>query len=285
VGNFDVPEPTIIERDALAGHRIAVSVSESADLARLGLTEYHCRLVVAEVSRAIMLAGGIVIYGGNLSDSSYTRILIDEAQRFGKGAPGLEIVLDESTHRGTSPDVIDAVDRHLGEHYGRLFVMEGDRAILWALRHREHEWNENVASSLTAMRMHVTAASDARLVVGGKLVNYRGSEPGVIEEARLSAEAGKPLLIAGGYGGAAAALLGTALPALLDEAFSLPDFPAGIRDVADSLDGFGEVLERTGGLVIDLEEGLGKTLALSHRPADLATTTVQLLASCFAERK
>lgn len=88
-GNFDVPEPSIIERNALVGHRIAVSVSESADLARLGLTEYHCRLVVAEVARAIMLAGGIVVYGGNLSASGYTRILIHEAQRFGRGSRGL----------------------------------------------------------------------------------------------------------------------------------------------------------------------------------------------------
>jgi hypothetical protein len=51
-------EPTLISRDALSGKKVALSVSESADLARLGLTEQHCRLVVAEVGRAIMLAGG-----------------------------------------------------------------------------------------------------------------------------------------------------------------------------------------------------------------------------------
>ena len=69
-------EPTLISRDALSGKKVALSVSESADLARLGLTEQHCRLVVAEVGRAIMLAGGTVVYGGHLNPGGYTEILI-----------------------------------------------------------------------------------------------------------------------------------------------------------------------------------------------------------------
>ena len=68
-------EPTLISRDALSGQKVALSVSESADLSRLGLTEQHCRLVVAEVGRAIMLAGGTVVYGGHLNPGGYTEIL------------------------------------------------------------------------------------------------------------------------------------------------------------------------------------------------------------------
>lgn len=275
-------EPKLIKRNALAGRRVALSVSESADLLRLGLTEYHCRLVVAEVSRAIMLAGGIVVYGGNLSESGYTRILINEAQRFGSGTPGLEIVLDESTRDGTLDAEIDRVDRQLGESYGRLLVMETNTAVLWSDRSRNRDRSVSPIESLTAMRKHVSNTSDARLLVGGKLSGYLGNGPGVIEEARLSTEAGKLNLIAGGYGGAAAALLRVSAPGLRGDLLDLDNFPAGVDEISDHLEEFLAAVSNAGGPNVDQTTGAGRTLALSHRPADLATASVQLLASHFA---
>ena len=118
-------EPTLISRDALSGQKVALSVSESADLARLGLTEQHCRLVVAEVGRAIMLAGATVVYGGNLKPGGYTEILIDEAQRFGNGRAALEITLAESEYRKLSEDELIAADRGLGD-VGRLTLVSAE---------------------------------------------------------------------------------------------------------------------------------------------------------------
>jgi hypothetical protein len=276
-------EPELIKRDALEGRRVALSVSESADLMRLGLTEYHCRLVVAEVSRAIMLAGGIVVYGGNLSSSGYTRILIDEAQRFGGGTPSLEIVLDESTRASTPISDVNEVDRQLGQSYGHMFVMEHDNAVLWSERDPHHGWAGDAVASLTAMRRHVSSASSARLLVGGKLKGYLGDGPGVIEEARLSTAVGNLVLIAGGYGGAAAALLGVAAPSLRSGVLGLPNFPDDAESVSEHLDSFGAVLAEAGAPAIDQTTGPGRTLALSHRPADIATSTVQLLAGHFAD--
>lgn len=66
------------------------------------------------------------------------------------------------------------------------------------------------------MRERITQASQARLVLGGKLTGFAGLVPGVVEEAWLSLKSRHPLFLAGGFGGAARAvadlLLGTARP-------------------------------------------------------------------------
>lgn len=48
------------------------------------------------------------------------------------------------------------------------------------------------------MREHVASETRACLVVGGRLAGYVGAEPGVIDEARLTIQAGRLLLAAGG---------------------------------------------------------------------------------------
>lgn len=54
-------EPELVARDALRGITVGISVSDSADLSRLGLTPAHCELAVAELARAIFLAGGRIV--------------------------------------------------------------------------------------------------------------------------------------------------------------------------------------------------------------------------------
>jgi hypothetical protein len=47
---------------------------------------------------------------------------------------------------------------------------------------------------------------EARVVVGGKLGSFAGVLPGIAEEVLYSLEAGQPLYLVGGFGGAAAAI-------------------------------------------------------------------------------
>ncbi len=60
------------------------------------------------------------------------------------------------------------------------------------------------AAELTALRKHITQLLDpgCRICLGGKTSGYQGNEPGVMEEARLALEYGKPLYLMGGFGGA-----------------------------------------------------------------------------------
>lgn len=269
-------EPTLIPRDALSGQKIALSVSESADLARLGLTEQHCRLMVAEVGRAIMLAGATVVYGGNLVRDGYTHILIEEAQRFSNGRQALEIVLAESEYRLLGEGELLDADRSLGD-FGRFTLVSASGASMPISDTQVGSWAGGSSEALTAMRKYTAAQTDARLVVGGRLVDYAGAEPGIVEEARLTIETGRTLLAAGGYGGAAAAVARRLRPEDFD-AWVPDNYPAHGDDA-----GVLAALERLEATLSDnppaqeLDEVLLRNLSISHRPADVATATVRLL--------
>lgn len=275
-------EPSLISQDALSGRRIALSVSESLDLARLGLTEQHCRLVVAEVGRAIMLAGGTVMYGGDLRSGGYTEILIEEAQRFGGGMPVLEITLAESVYRKLDGETLIAADRNLGG-VGRLILVSESGYLVPTSDALTEAPSPDAAVALTAMRGYVARTSAARLIVGGRLSGYSGAEPGVIEEARLTIHAGRPLLAAGGYGGAAAAVAQRLRPQ--DFRSWVPDdYPCHAHDpeVARALDELSDANARAGANDM-FDEELLHLLTISHRPADIARATVRLLSGLVTE--
>src|SRR5262249_40153867 len=63
----------------------------------------------------------------------------------------------------------------------------------------EDEW----ADGLTAMRDVMTAMSDARIVLGGRVDGFKGRMPGVAEEALAALRVGEPLFVVGGFGGCA----------------------------------------------------------------------------------
>lgn len=270
-------DPTLVPQDALARRRIALSVSESADLATLGLSERHCRLVVAEVTRAILLAGGTVVYGGRLEPEGYTRVLLDEIQRFKEGTASIEIVLAEPEFRNTSAEKLNAINQRLGT-LGRLRLVD-HRGVELSLRDKSRPADDfSAADAYTAMRRFVASVTSARIVVGGQLAGFEGSEPGVIEEARLSLEAGAELYIAGGYGGAAA-LLVTAVrghtPGWMPQ-----DFPRHAADpsVQSALDRFRMVnAMKAGGNALSATDA--RVLEASHRPGDIATTVTRALAA------
>ncbi|MGX9901309.1 hypothetical protein ACW0JT_18185 [Arthrobacter sp. SA17] len=127
--------------------------------------------------------------------------------------------------------------------------------------------------ALSAMRRTVTDRIHARIAVGGALSGYQGTEPGVVEEARLTLEAGKPLYVAGGYGGAAAAMA-KAL-GFDDFAWAPDDFPvdASSAQVDEALNrltsAFAANASRDG-----LTNDERTVLAVSHRPANIATLLV-----------
>ncbi len=70
---------------------------------------------------------------------------------------------------------------------------------------RRYAW----ARSLTFMRQTMQQATSARVVMGGKLTNYLGLWPGVLEEAVLTLRARQPLYLLGLFGGAARLVIDT----------------------------------------------------------------------------
>lgn len=267
-------DPVKLPPSALAGLRIGVSVSDSADLARLGLSPKHLDLVMAETARAILLAGGTLVYGGNLSPTGFTYILLEEARRFASEREAVEFYIPLSEHMSASVDEINSLEKDIGL-CGRLHLMTGDGIPQTpAQQRRSTEKDETpAAEALSAMRKTTAATSDARLLLGGKLSGYAGAEPGIVEEARYTLEAGKPLLLAGGYGGAAGALcigLGICDSEWLPEGCPADADQEKIGEMVGSLRTKYEQLRDDDGL----SSPERSTLARSHRPSDIATLTV-----------
>ena len=126
------------------------------------------------------------------------------------------------------------------------------------------------AKALTGLRRYMAAQTSARLVVGGRRSGYQWVMPGVVEEALLAVEAGHPVFLAGGFGGATADVA-RAL------GLGVPDWPElrsesdtghedGVRALERAARQHGWSPESNG---LNEEENL--RLAASHRASDVAS--------------
>lgn len=265
-------DPALVAHDALRGKSVAISVSDSADLSRLGLTPAHCELAVAELARAIFLAGGTIVYGGRLvPGGGFTDILIDELRRYREDRSALILCVPESEHKRMSDDELVRRERELSVSAQLVCLDTSGEPINIRLRPDGHS-PVDVAAALTGMRRHITSRCDARVIVGGALRGFQGRMPGIIEEAILSHQGGQPLYIAAGFGGAAAAVaqrLGRT-----DTSWYPPDFPDG----ADDHEGALEQLRVADNARPRPEDGLSNSerdvLGATHRPGEIAALVV-----------
>lgn len=282
----------LVPRDALTGLDIALSVSDSLDLSRLGLTTAHCEQAVAEIARAVFLAGGSITYGGWPRPEGFTQVLLDEVLKYSDNRKALTLCASLSEHAAMSDDEVDAMDRRLGTSAELVLLGPDGRPMTVAEREQARRDGElptelspqERAAALSAMRAHVTAATAARVLVGGKLRNFQGAVPGLVEEALCSVAAGRPLYVSAGFGGAAAAVV-RALGH--DDLAWAPDgFPAGSDDdgVAAALAALTEQA-RLSAVDDGLSEHDRRQLSATHRPGTIATLVVQGLARWSAARQ
>jgi len=193
----------------LAERRIGLSVSDSPDLAQLGLGPEHVEDALVEVTRYLVASGATVVYGGDLRRNGFTELLLEVIARHQVGSdPAIrfENFLAWPVHASMPFDTLAATDE-LFAPVGKLICLtpEGeemsmvDRAGFDQARVDDEEWGP----ALTAMRTMLAIRCDARIVAGGATSIYKGSMPGVAEEALLSLRAERPTFVLGGLGGCA----------------------------------------------------------------------------------
>jgi hypothetical protein len=221
-----------------------------------------------ELSAALIDRGHTVVYGGAPGR--------DLTERLGR--------IDRARHAddpNARPHVVNYVADHLwDDHTGESSDLLRVRARPGAVT--EGSTDSIVVANLSAMRRQMTQHADVRIVIGGALrPGAPGTRlaPGVVEEAYLALDAGIPLIIAGGFGGAAElmadALIGRLDPRTvdtLDEHFLAPETEPG---TAASVQ-FREMLWRftsVGVLRNGLTDGENLELLHSSRP-DTVTTLI-----------
>jgi hypothetical protein len=266
----------LLPSEILRGARIAISVSESPDLDRLGLLEIHFRLALGEIASSVLVSGGTLAYGGHLRPDGYTTFLIQELQKYGRRDSPLLICLAWQEHRELALSELAARKKALGL-LGRIVRLDADGAETDPGRDRD-DAAQLVADpalrrrALTGMRCYMATHTQGRVLLGGKRRGFQGEIPGLMEEALISLQHGHPVYLAGGFGGVTADIaqaLGVDDGAWLSP---LLDAPAPDPRWTDGFSRLRAIPAQPGwaGLNNGLADDENWRLAASHRPSDIA---------------
>lgn len=269
--------PDLVPTDALTGVTVALSVSASADLPRLGLHEKHAEYAIAEIARAVLTAGGNLAYGGRIHPNGFTQFLMHELRRYGARGHRLTVCIAQPEHRKLALSQLKELDERL-EPSCRLRFLDGDGNVVDYRSGRGEAPRvardpRDAAHAYSAMRRDMGAVSHARIVLGGKLAGFQGAMPGIVEEAVVTLQDGQPLYVAGGFGGAAALVARTAQ--LGDHSWlpdGVPDHdPEDPRLLRGRSALRAALAANDGALQAGLHPVESQRLAWSHRPGDIAT--------------
>lgn len=282
-------QDVVLKPDALRGVRIAVSVSDSPDLAALGLVETHFRLALAEIARSVLVSGGKLAYGGHLAPDGYTAMLINELHRYSRRDKPLRIYLAWQEHRKLSKSEIEKQASDLGLSGEIVCLDASGKPISKPANRGEAPLPVSNASTgrraLTALRLRMAQDTDCRVIVGGRRANFQGEMPGVLEEALASIQCRQPLYVAGGFGGIAANI--AFRMKLLDSDF-LPAIGAEAkydRRVIVGLDKLASAIRDRGIPDNGLTDIENARLAATHRPSEIAALVSLGLGRRFARSK
>lgn len=199
-------------QEPLSQKAIAIAISESPDMAALGLGPEHLRDAMAEIARHLLAMGARLVYGGDLRANGFTELLFELVARYrrdadvGDARPAVvnyiawPIVVSRpaAEMRGLVDELAGVAELHfLDPHGGELTPSSLDDVPRPSVTDRD--W----AVALSAMRGVLTRVTDARIVLGGRTEGYKGRMPGIAEEALTALEGGQPLFLLGGFGGCA----------------------------------------------------------------------------------
>ncbi len=224
---------------ALAGKSIALSISDSPSLYKLGLSQEHLQDAMAEIARYLLASGARLVYGGDLRPGGFTRVLLELAETYyvpardrnvnGRELPIMNVLAWPVHCTMGSHELLEWRDSF--GRFGELVCLSQMGSVL-DLQHRaadssyhstqvsERDWKRG----LTLMRSFVTSICEARVVLGGQLDGFKGAMPGIAEEVIQSFDANIPVYLCGGYGGCARVIWRSLLEGNSDDHGPSPDF-------------------------------------------------------------
>ena len=262
---FSTPLERSGQNRSLAGKLIAMSMSESSDIARWGMDELHQTQTMLELSRHLLIRGASLAYGGHLGEPGYTRKLF-ELVRSHNSLDGVQPFQRIVNHYGWPLPALSTAERAELKQVSTIIsiprpadVDESLHADLVAAIPAYFPGNESPehryawCRGMTEMRAfqadHLRSRVVARIVLGGTFEKtakvaadgtikdrwYSSRMPGVLEEVLLSIQAGQPVFLIGAYGGAAKLVIdllqGNGHPAASWDVQSKAPFTNDIRDL------------------------------------------------------
>lgn len=198
------------DREILNNFRIGISISSPLQetYSSFNLHNDHLMRLSQDLARHLLVRSGTIIYGGDLRKDGFTQFILDEA-----------VALKSRTNS-------DSI--HVENHLAWPLYKDDPKMVAWRSKYAsviktiEHDIPQDIVNGvdkneflppnsieskyiwsrcLTEMRKKSISSSSARICAGGKLTNYNGKMPGVLEEILLALEFGKPIFLLGAFGG------------------------------------------------------------------------------------
>lgn len=190
---------------SLEGKTIGISISESPDLGILGLSTLHVEDALVCLSEHLFSEGARLVYGGDLRQGGFTRVLFNAARTYNGQDESVETKVQNliawPIHQSWSKDQVKKARRSFRGH-GTLRLLEPPADYVEGIWPDDEEGQRKAwGLSLTSMRQTLTSECDAMIFLGGKVEGYVGVWPGVAEEAHLAMTKGKAVYLCGGFGG------------------------------------------------------------------------------------
>ena len=226
------PLERMAKEGSLDGKAIAMSMSESSDIAKYGFDNAHLENTVLELSRYLLIQRANLAYGGHIGDGGFTDKLfnivrchnqLDRTENVkpilnfsGWPLPNPNIKQKAKLNRVGAFRRVDRVDL-MSEELHEDFAL--NPSFFPATKSPLHRFAWSIG--MTKMREVQTAETNARIVLGGKTDKtvsvqpdgkvsekwYMSRIPGLLEEVYISAKANQPVFLIGAYGGAAAMVI------------------------------------------------------------------------------
>ena len=213
---------------------LGISASYAEDLHAFGLRSLHVESAIDKTAKALILAGGKITYAGQpgIYSPNIALNLLNAAQ-LTLTLTRLHSRFQHTTGPYTPTIVVNLTPPYLcpPDHGARdqatprpESTASYGEVTAFNVSKRDHDlsstdllsdtFGEASAQILSKLRRSLPDLCDARLAISGKVFpisetnpdGYQGEMPGIIEESLYTLRAGKPLFVAGGFGGAAAVL-------------------------------------------------------------------------------
>lgn len=204
-------KPQVKDAKILTGNKIAISVSVNEDLEKIGFSEQHLNDISIEIARYIIANDGVALYGGDLRENGFTYYFSELSNQYKKTNDKefkfINYFVFPNTKRLTR-------DVRLDFHSKQIQIKEVPIPKTISID-EQREYNPikciedrySFCECFKEMRIQMAKDCTARVLVGGKITNYLGYIPGVIEEALYTLRENKPLYLVGAFGGATEKLI------------------------------------------------------------------------------
>lgn len=196
--------PLSFSKSNISGKRFGISISDSPeeDMARLGQDKSHLKCLAKILAQKIIRNDALLMYGGDLRPNGFTQFLFEEAKVVSNHSPNeKKILIENYTSWPMQQSDSSELKQWTAEHRGVCkFIncgLPSDVDYTTCDEITGYIWGR----CLTDMRKRMIDVSDVRICAGGKISDFKGCMPGILEEVLLAVEQKKPVFLLGGFGG------------------------------------------------------------------------------------